>query len=187
MYVYGYIDSTRICVCVCVPPPGPDIGSTMAARMMHQALFGDGNSGTPPPPTAEAAGGGAPRHGHPTPRPSEGERGSGPAVYAGAAARDPYMTSPGHAGGRLSGPAVSPSARGSPYPETAAPPVMPADSIAARLAANRAANPFVDSAGELSSGSLRGIDPTRRPVPTLIEDDEELEAPPDPGGTPMGI
>ena len=116
--------------------------------------------------------------------PAFGGRGlSAEDVYAGIAARDPYLPSPGQAALRPRGPSISPRARPGPYERTGEVPMTgPADPVAAALAATRAATPFGSEAPP-NVGALRSIDPSRRPVPTLIEDDDELTAPPDPGGT----
>ena len=162
-------------------PHGPDLRATMTARAMQHSFFGDGNPGGSTAGPVEAASLPTPHHIPP------GDAGLGPVAYAsGVASRDPYLASPGHPGGRANGPGASPSARVSPYPEPAAPPGALADPLAARLAANRAANPFGDGANEPTFGALRSNDPARRPVPTLIEDDDELSAPPDPGGLATG-
>ena len=167
-------------------PQGPDLGTTMAARAAQAALYRDGAPAGPLPAAAAAPSGHA-VHSAPPPRPPDVDSAMGHAGYAGIAARDPYMASPGHASSRTSGPVASPSARVSPYPETSAPPGAPIDPVAARLAANRAANPFAEGSSEPTFGAIRGIDPTNRPVPTLIEDDDELAAPPDSSGIATGV
>ncbi|OLP99497.1 hypothetical protein AK812_SmicGene17930 [Symbiodinium microadriaticum] len=157
-------------------PHGPDLQATMTARAMQHQFFGEGHPGGAPTGPVEATSGPV-THTAPS-----GDAGGGSTAYAsGVAAREPYLTSPGHPGGRTHGPAVSPSARDSPYPEPSGLPGAALDPVAARLAANRAANPFGEGTHEPLFGALRSNDPARRPVPTLIEDDDELLSPPDPG------
>ncbi|CAE7846835.1 unnamed protein product [Symbiodinium microadriaticum] len=163
-------------------PHGPDLQATMTARAMQHQFFGEGHPGGAPTGPVEATSGPV-THTAPS-----GDAGGGSTAYAsGVAARDPYLTSPGHPGGRTHGPAVSPSARVSPYPEPSGLPGAALDPVAARLAANRAANPFGEGTHEPLFGALRSNDPARRPVPTLIEDDDELLSPPDPGATLVNL
>ena len=112
---------------------------------------------------------------------------SNPEAYHGTAVRDPYLPSPGQAALRTRHPSVSPSARVNPYPERRSTEGEPvgmdaAGSLADSLAANRAANPFHASTGE-HMGFIRSVDPAGHPVPTFIEDDDELAVPLDPGGS----
>ena len=109
-----------------------------------------------------------------------------PDAYLGAAVRDPYLPSPGHTALRAAFPSVSPSARVRPYPEGRTPDnpaaAHAAADVAARLAAARALEPFGGTGASWGVGALRSTDPAGLPVPTFIEDDDELSAPPDPGG-----
>ena len=101
--------------------------------------------------------------------------------------RDPYLPSPGQAALRARAPSVSPRPRPGPYVKADGDATNhhggpgSIDPLAAALAATRAATPFGAGAPP-AMGSIRPIDPARRPVPTIIEDDEDLNAPPDPGG-----
>ncbi|OLP92002.1 hypothetical protein AK812_SmicGene26233 [Symbiodinium microadriaticum] len=106
--------------------------------------------------------------------------------YAGFVTRDPYLPSPGQAALRPRLMSVSPRARPGPYERTEEEEALrggpaAANALAATLAATRAATPF-SSGIPPNMGSLRSIDPTKHPVPTFIQDDDELAAPPDPGG-----
>ena len=153
-----------------VPAPEPTNGDVFMEEV--DAMMGLGHAATATLGRTHAA------------TPAFGGRGvTSEEAYPGIAARDPYLPSPGQAALRPRGPSASPRTRPGPYGRTGeAPATGLADPVAAALAATRAATPFGVEV-PTNVGSLRSIDPTRHPVPTLIEDDDELTAPTDPGGT----
>ena len=107
--------------------------------------------------------------------------------YADAVTRDPYLPSPGQAALRPRMASVSPRVRPGPYEKAAEEEVGhggpdAANALASVLAATRAATPFGRGIPP-NMGVLRSIDPAKQPVPTFIQDDDELAAPTDPGGT----
>ena len=169
------------------PPPG------LVRRATHHTATADAEmpdatrpAGPPPSlsatmPTEHGGAFAAPTFGLETPH--------GADAYPVPAVRDPYLPSPGHTALRPVMPSVSPNARVGPYPEGRntdgrAPAPAAAEAVAARLAATRAMEPFGGAGRTWNVGALRSIDPAKSPVPTFIEDDEELSGPPDPGGLP---
>ena len=108
-------------------------------------------------------------------------------LYADSVTRDPYLPSPGQAALRSRMASVSPRIRTGPYERPAEEEAGPggpgaANALASALAATRAATPFGRGIPP-GMGELRSIDPAKPPVPTFIQDDDELAAPTDPGGT----
>ena len=164
------------------PPPGlhhvPPPGHMDVDAFMNEVETLAGQSTSPPPPAAGEASA-FPAFG--VSRPPDAN------AYAGPATRDPYLPSPGQTALRERAPSVSPRPRPGPYARADGDAAshyggpVPLDPLAAALAATRAATPFGTGAPPMM-GNIRPIDPSRRPVPTLIEDDDELNAPPDPGG-----
>ena len=155
-----------------VPPPSLDADAFMTeVDALTGHVHGLEARGWNPAPDAASIGG--------TPSPENGP-------YAGFVTRDPYLPSPGQTALRPRMMSVSPCARPGPYErpeedETFRGGPAAANALAATLAATRATTPF-SSGVPTNMGSLRSIDPTKHPVPTLIHDDDELAAPPDPGG-----
>ena len=164
------------------PPPGL-AHIPQAERMDVDAFMSEvdalaGHGAAPPPPTMSD---------DPTPPTFGGLHPPAANAYAGPAVRDPYLPSPGQTALRERAPSVSPRPRPGPYAKSDGDSAQhhgkpgALDPLAAALAATRAATPFGTGIPP-TMGAIRPIDPSRQPVPTFIEDDEELNAPPDPGG-----
>ena len=115
------------------------------------------------------------------------------AAYFGPFPPDPYLQSP--SGAYAKDKIGQPSPRTNPYEgqrpleQTACPSANTPDELAVRLANKRAMEPFGGPQRRPTTDFLQQIDPSKRPVPTLVTDEDELAAgedgtkPPDQEGT----
>ncbi|CAE7252408.1 unnamed protein product [Symbiodinium microadriaticum] len=116
------------------------------------------------------------------------------AAYFGPFPPDPYLQSP--SGAYAKDKIGQPSPRTNPYEgqrpleQTACPSANTPDELAVRLANKRAMEPFGGPQRRPTTDFLQQIDPSKRPVPTLVTDEDELAAgedgtkPPDQEGLP---